>query len=450
MSDRIQIHHGNPWYWQYKGEPVLLLGGSDEDNLFNDPSLLMANLDTLQEVGGNYIRSTLSCRDEGNVWPFVEKHGKFDLDQFNPEFFDRLETSCREAAARDIIVQIELWATYDHYGGNWIENPWNPANNVNYSAEETYLTATADYSQQRVIQPFFLTPPTLNDDAVVLRYQEAFIRRVLDVTLPYPNVLYCLDNETKSPAEWALYWGDFVRDAGEQRGLAIHLTEMYDAWDITTRDHATVYGHPEYFSYAEVSQNNWQVGPTHYDRILWFRENLGKQLGGIRPMNNVKVYGRITWNKEMDVSLNLVRWWQNIFGGCASTRFHRPEFRHYEPKDHYGLGLNAIAQTHIRAARTFTSTFDLFSCQPRPDLLVVREQNEAYLLAEPGKAYALYFPSGGQTTLQLVLTGDAYRLRWFDVERAEFLDAESVMGNGSVDLQSPTNDRMWLALADRS
>ena len=31
---RIQPYPANPFYWQYKGEPVLLLGGSVDDNLF--------------------------------------------------------------------------------------------------------------------------------------------------------------------------------------------------------------------------------------------------------------------------------------------------------------------------------------------------------------------------------------------------------------------------------
>ena len=333
-----------------KADPVLLLGGSDEDNLFNHPALLTKNLDILKQTGGNYVRSTLSCRDKGNVWPFLKKDGKFHLQEFNPEFFRRLAFACQEAENRDVIVQIELWATYDFYRNNWLTNPWNPHNNVNYSTEHTNLEPEADYSQQRVIHPMFLTPPSLNDDRPVLQYQKAFVRKVLDASLPYPNVLYCLDNETKSPPEWALYWGEFLKREAEQRGTQINLTEMYDAWDITEADHRVVYENPELFSYTEVSQNNWQSDQLHYERLMWFRQNLTRQPGGVRPMNNVKVYGRVSWNKAMDKRLNVQRWWQNIFAGCASTRFHRPEAHRFEPKDYYGLGLSTLAQRHIRAA----------------------------------------------------------------------------------------------------
>ena len=33
-DDRIQPYAKNPRYWQYKGEPVMLLGGSKTDHIF--------------------------------------------------------------------------------------------------------------------------------------------------------------------------------------------------------------------------------------------------------------------------------------------------------------------------------------------------------------------------------------------------------------------------------
>jgi hypothetical protein len=54
-------------YWQYQGRPVLLIGGSNQDNLFNHPNLgsagLEAHLDLLVSAGGNYVRNTMSSRD---------------------------------------------------------------------------------------------------------------------------------------------------------------------------------------------------------------------------------------------------------------------------------------------------------------------------------------------------------------------------------------------------
>jgi hypothetical protein len=50
---RIQPYAGNPSFWQYQGQPLLLLGGSDDDNLFQwDEAALRTQLDRLRAVAG--------------------------------------------------------------------------------------------------------------------------------------------------------------------------------------------------------------------------------------------------------------------------------------------------------------------------------------------------------------------------------------------------------------
>jgi len=432
----------NPRYWEYRGRPVLLLGGSDEDNLFNNPVMMRKNLDILADTGGNYIRGTLSCRDDGDVWPYVMKDGKYDLDEFNPEFWSRLETCVREAEKRGIIVQIEFWATFDYYRDNWLKNPFNPANNTNYTTENTRLVAEWDHHPARSVQPFFFSTPENNDDTVLLAYQQAFIRKALETTLPFGNVLYCLDNETRAPAEWAHYWGGFVGEEAAKRGERVYCTEMWDQWDITHEDHRRTYDHPEYFAFTDVSQNNWQEGQTHYDRLLWYRANLATRPGGIRPMNNVKVYARLSGNRPNDYDVGVERWWRNIFAGCASTRFHRPPS---------GSGLDEEAQRNIRAARSFTSTFDIFSCEPYPDALEGCGENEAFCLAEPGNVYALYFPKGGSVRLD-VGGKKKCSVRWFDTRSCAFLDTRSMTpataDSPALMLTSPDTESMWLVLVE--
>lgn len=440
--DRIQPWGENPHYWQYGGKPVLLLGGSDEDNLFNHPALMRDNFEKLERCGGNYIRGTLSCRDEGNVWPFLRKDSRYDLDSFNPEFWARLENCFREAARRGIIVQIECWATFDYYREFWAENPFNPVNNINYTTENTKLVSEWDHHPAANVQPFFFSIPQKNNDPIVLKYQERFMQKVLEVSLPYGNVLYCLDNETKAPEEWAVYWGEFIKRQAAERGVTAHVTEMWDAWDLRDDHHRRTYDHPEIFSYTDVSQNNWQVGQTHYDRLIGYREMPAKQAGGIRPMNNVKVYMRQGGGKPNDESINIDRWWQNVFAGCASTRFHRPTG---------GIGLSDSAQSVIHAARVFTSSFDIFHSEPTPDLLSDRSENEAYCLAIPGQVYALYFPNGGDVLLDVGSADRSYSIRWFDPHSAQFQESQSLeIDRTQVRLTSPNTKQTWLALVEAS
>ena len=431
----IRVWKGNNYYWEYKGEPILLLGASDEDNLFNNPKLMMQNLETLKECGGNYIRCTLSYRDEANVLPYEKVNDLYDLNRFNPEFWERLERCLSESQKRDIIVQIECWATFDFYRENWLENPFNPALNSNYSTESVMLKTEWDHHPARKTQPFFYSPPQLNDDKILRAFQEAFIRKVLDVSLEYPNVLYCFDNETSAPPEWAWYWAKFVLKEVEKRGSSIQLTEMWDNHDLRGQQHKATYEHPELFSFVDISQNNWQHEQTHYDRIMWMRETIQKN-GGIRPMNNVKVYAR-TRKPEAALEITKDRWWQNIFAGCASTRFHRPTG---------GIGLSEDAQIRLKAARKFTSRFDIFRCEPRNDLLSERQENEAYCLANPGKVYAVYFPKGGDVHLSIENSDQHLKLSWFDPMTSTFLEAVDITDKSSVRLKSPNTEHEWCVL----
>jgi hypothetical protein len=63
----------NPRYWQYHGRPVLFVGGTDDDNLFQWPKeKLVRHLDEMCAAGGNQIRNTMSDRDKGNLRAFAE------------------------------------------------------------------------------------------------------------------------------------------------------------------------------------------------------------------------------------------------------------------------------------------------------------------------------------------------------------------------------------------
>jgi hypothetical protein len=99
-------------YWEYHGDPVMLLGGSDEDNLFQLPEL-ENQLDLLVSVGGNYVRNTMSSRDSGNVWAFHldPETGIYDLNRWNPEYWSRFEELLELTSEREIVVQVEVWAT---------------------------------------------------------------------------------------------------------------------------------------------------------------------------------------------------------------------------------------------------------------------------------------------------------------------------------------------------
>lgn len=440
MDDgRIRVWHDNRRYWQYDGRPMLLLGGSDEDNLFNHPDLMMRNLDVLAGCGGNYIRCTLSCRDPGNLWPFARVNGRYDLDRFDSGFWGRLRRCLKEAWKRGVIVQVELWDPHDFWDRGdmdvWSRNPWNPAMNINYTAEDTGLRERWDVHPSTEPNPFFLSPILRNH--TLLGYQERFVARVLEETLDFPNVLYCIDNEVRAPPGWTLHWAMFVRRLAREHGAEVQLTEMWDPWDLRHELHSVTYRHPELFTFTEVSQNNWNSGRTHYERLIWFRRTL-TEYGGPRPMNNVKIYGAPRPREPAIPRLNVDRFWKCIFAGCASARFHRPPT---------GIGLTEVSRRMIKAARAFTSSFDLFNCEPRPDL-VEDAGDEAYCLAGSDGTYALYLPRGSKAMLKTRVS--KVKANWFNVEKCRFTETETLKAEDGVFHVKPPSHGLWLALLSAS
>lgn len=452
ISNRgISVYPGNPYYWQYGDKPVLLLGGSAEDNLFQIPNLA-DHLDLLARAGGNYVRCTMSSRDEGDVWPFLRQGERYDLDRWAPEHWRRFSAFLEETKARGIIVQIEVWDPWDYCLGVWDRNPFNPKNNVNYTAQETGLpkempTPCYEWDDHPGTgNSFFWSVPAERSQETVLRYQRRLVDEMLAHTLKYDHVLYCMDNETSVTAEWGSYWATYIREAASKLGKSAHTTEMWDPWDLTHPLHRATIEHPEIYTFIEVSQNNMQEGQQHYDAPQRLRQQIAD---APRPLNNVKIYGADSDGEGHIFATTkdgVERFWRNIFGGLASARFHRPPA---------GQGLGELGQRMIRAAREVTDAIALFSCQPRPDLLLDQadkqvKENKAYCLANPGKEYAVYFPDGGGG-VRLDL-GDAkgdLQLRWYHIDAGRWHPSSSHLAGGDrAELPTPALGQ-WAAVIQR-
>ncbi len=460
----IQISTQNPFYWQYQGKPILLLGGSLEDNLFQIANL-KAHLELLHSICGNYIRCTMSSRDEGDVKPYCKgDDGRFDLEKFNPEYWQKFSDLLRWCHELDIIVQIEVWATYDFYWGaaNWADNPFNPKINVNYTAVESGLPEEIDYPAQTKVNPFFKSVPALDNNEFLLAYQQKFVDKLLSISLPHDNVLYCSDNETLAPYPWGQYWAKYLHTAVEKFGKKIFVTEMWDYWDPSSGEVAGAIGqspalgdwfeehtNPELheaanFSYSlndtssyqfvDVSNHNAQKGEIHAKTAEWIREAV-LATRKIRPINNVKIYGgeledSIWAGSPQDAK---ERFWRNIFAGHATVRFHRPVA---------GIGLSESAQSFIKSLRMFTDRVDFFNFTPANHLLYDRQPNEAFCMMNDRGEYLLYFPTGGETELQ-AKTG-TYQLEKLHIPTSTWSPAETTELPGLI--QTDSDDHWGLIL----
>jgi len=432
-ADGIQPWSQNPRYWVHKGRPVLLLGGSKDDNLFQIPDL-QEHLDEIRAAGGNYIRNTMSDRrDKGfEVYPFQQRpDGKYDLGQWNDEYWRRFENMLRWTAERDIIVQIEVWDRFDYSTKNWEPHPYNPKNNVNYTYEQSGFAEHYPDHAGTNKQPFFFTTPDQRNNTVVFKYQQRFVDKMLSYSLKHDHVLYCMDNETSGQEAWGAYWAGHIRRRASEAGRKVCLTEMWDAWDLKSDEHKRTLDHPERYDFADVSQNNQKKGQEHWDNFQWVRARVTEQP---RPLNTVKTYGadggRFGNNRD-----GLERFWRHILGGAASARFHRPDS---------GLGLSAPAVAAIQAARKLESLIKLWEVEPANHLLSDREANEAYAAARPAVAYSLYFTDGGSVGLNLQDAPGRFDVRWIEIATGEWANRQTIQGGAVVTLAAPAPGH-WVA-----
>lgn len=443
----IRVWQENPYYFEYHGKPILLLGASDYHNIFQRGNLA-SHLDSMVAFGGNYVRNTMASREITNghrdLWPYkvVETTDDplisiYDLDQWNEAYWDLFSRMLRETHKRGIIVEIELWERHDTYRtrdqAGWLRHPFNPDNNINFTQSESFLPA-GEWTMTGLFQghPFFTTVPTLRDNRLVLAYQKAYIDKILSYTKDYDHVLYNMNNETQEHQYFGEYWARYIRAWADSLGKHVELTDMQDNHDVTQAPVARVIDSDRY-SFVDISQNNFQKGDIHWERIAYIRDYMKESP---MPITNIKVYGTDTAPPPVDywggTDEAVARFWRNIIGGCASARFHRPP---------WGIGLNNVARASLKSARMMTDSMDFFHHVPANHLLSDSDPNEAYCMAFEGKEYMVYFPASGSISLQA--QKGHYEIRWLDIGKAAWHEAENLPMPGVL---TPPGDGHWAVL----
>jgi hypothetical protein len=468
----IEIYPKNRSYWQYDGKPVMLLGGTDDEALFHwagNMKLLLEQLDLLANCGGNYVRCTMSVRQGDNpIYPMREQpyikldNGKYDLDKWNPEFWRRFQVFMDHCRQRDIVVQIELWATHDlvhlksETPGVWPTHPLNPKNNINYGFHPE--TVFPRKPKGNLNDAFYQTIPALKHDQTVLKHQQAFVDKVLSYALSFNNVLYCVDNEQRPqhPYQWGHYWAKYIQGRAEQQGKTVYVSEMHRDFK-TPRDKslsrtermvggkfAYIFDYPQIFPFLELSETSTRF--SDYDELWRNLEVIRAYTSEFpRPMTNVKVYGggdKSTFRKRRPT---IHRFCELVCAGRSAVRFHRP-VRGGEN----GMGLNPAAQACLKAVRLFCDLVEPWRCTPNLDLLRNREDNEAYMMANPGVVYGILMTGSygdGMVRLDTRNHSGAYTLTWINLGTGQPLKAENITVADEIEIKAPAKGSKhgWLA-----
>ena len=243
MSDEnnpIKLHPENPHYFSYKGKPLVLITATEHYGaVINRNFDYISYLDETVDKKGTLSRCFLLFRElqvfdssqhlvpqnphspckplAGEyVAPFLrtgpgfasDGYPKFNLDKWNPEFFERLHGFLTEADKRDVIVELTLFSNTYH-DPVWNLNPFNVRNNINAIGD----IAWQDYNSM--------------SDRATFEKQLVYVRKIVEEVKHYNNVYFEVCNEPGgshrghvSVAEIEA-WQDAVRDVirEEEAGL---------------------------------------------------------------------------------------------------------------------------------------------------------------------------------------------------------------------------------------
>ena len=229
-TGQLQPWEEDPNYWTWDGKtPELLLGGSSSDALFLEDNY-KEEIALLEKTGGNYLRCTLRSLDDGKMTPFSWEDSTdfFNLLDYRKEYWDKLRNMISYAENMGVAVEIVVWDFPNTTKATWATNAWTRAGSeINYGG----LLLDKDFLPGE--NPFFQTVPGTmlfqEKHLSVLRYQEAFVDQVLEITSSFNNVIYNYVVPSNMHIPWMVHWGKYTEakaaEMGKQVNVNIGITE---------------------------------------------------------------------------------------------------------------------------------------------------------------------------------------------------------------------------------
>ena len=319
---------------------------------------------------------------------------RFDLEAFDPAYFDRLRERIVKARNRGIYVSIMLFEGWElQFTDAWKFHPFHSPNNING------VDADPDgrgllYNQLR------------DDDRGkhVLALQEAYVRKVIDTVNDLDNILYEVCNEAgASSTRWQYHLIDFIHshEAGKPKQHPVGITFMYPGG----------------------------TNPILIEsRADWISPNPGSAAENYRGNPSAKDVGKVIVNDT-----------DHLWGhqGGDSVWVWKSFTRGLNVLFMEELLPSPTWQDSARAAmgqvRRYADRIDLARMKPDPE----RAQT-GFLLANPGREFLAYQDgSQGEFWIDLKDAPGTYSVEWFDPTTSRAIPGKKVAGGGRRTFTTP-------------
>jgi len=456
----IKVCPDNPHYFSYKGNPIVLITSDhhygaviDKDFDFvrfleylekNSMNLTRIYPGGMFEAPDKYLpgnplgprpgRQLLpwARSNQSGANPLLAEPGqpsyKFDLDKWNPEYFVRLKAFVELARKKDIIVEIpffngmyaDCWPLMAMYHGN------NTQNVGQYEAKDCGLYTTI-----------------VNRNQAVIKYQKAYIKKIVAELNEYDNLIYDICDEPSlqglpdgsiivNPDSVIVPWINAMREAFLQAEESLPKKHLLGQ---------TVQNLSPDFS--DESWCNWL--PAEYVKPAEKALNLNYKNN--KPIINVEsnYFGFNLSKNAYDVdAVRIEGWWFMLGGGAGSINLNGEYYREHETGD---MNTQNFIVPQKKVLHEFMYSLDFVGMSRFIDFIGTPPDAFSSAIVENGKQYAVYIfhgayegewgahfmpkPGNYRDTLTLnAIPAGAYFVEWIDPASGAVKGSESLTWAG--------------------
>jgi hypothetical protein len=421
MSGPIRKHPDNPHYFIYQGKPLVLITTDQHYGaVINLDFDYIPFLDRLHEYGMNLTRiypgAYVEMQDQyvkGNPlgpaptryllpWKRSTVSGahaslgvyKYDLDSWDEAYFKRLKDYVRQAAVRDIIVEIAFFNGM--YDDRWAAQPLYHTNNIQG-------VGTCDFKQYTTLA-----------DVALVEVQCKYVKKIAAELIEYDNVIYDISDEPEMQRQDSWAWNSAMLDAL-----------------ISGDHHKHMYGetaHSASPDFTKDQRTSWL--PTEY--ISPMEETLDTNYSEAKPIINVET-DYYPFGYAHPVEETRVEGWYGMLGGLAGLIHLNSDFSTSNPSAQ-GTTTETVILPQKRVLMDFMRSLD-FIKMGRFTGFRTKAGILASGIAEPGRQYAIYMFHGDRKWHEWPQGPTASR---FDVAVDWFADTVS------VEIPSGTYSIQWI------
>lgn len=425
ISGPLRVSSTNPRYFEdIRGNIIYLTGSHTWSNLVDirisdppEPFDFMKYLDWMKSYNHNFIRlwawESLRWQSKSynpdkiyTVYPHVWKRTgpglaldgkpKFNLEEFDEEYFRRLKSRIESAYGRGIYVSVMLfegWSMQFAIDG-WKNHPFHPENNIN----GVHVDLDGDNNG---LELYTMAIPE------VIALEEKYVKKVIDAVNGFENVLYEISNENHPPStQWQYHMIHFIHEYEKTKPFQ-HPVGMT-------------------FQYKGGSNDTLLASPAE-----WISPN--PFTGGVDLRNNPP---SATGKKVILYDTDHL-WGLGGNGPWVWKTFCRgmnPLFM--DPYDELFIGRNEPSYEAIRKnmgySRMYAEKMDLSKAIPQNDL-----SSTAYCLADPGSEYFVYQPLP-DSSFEVSLEKGKYKYEWFNPASGVISETGKIKtGTGKTSFTAP-------------